>query len=103
MPGDRLLSLLFPEMAAGLAKPFGKLAPGTGVRWDPVRGVFVRPETPERKRAAFLETQPRADSAGPRLQDTRPGDWWLKGRDLEECKRANPEAARSWFPAPSKR
>ena len=100
---DRLLSLLFPEMAAGLAKPFGKLAPGTGVRWDPVRGVFVRPETPERKRAAFLETQPRADSAGPRLQDTRPGDWWLKGRDLEEWKRANPEAARSWFPAPSKR
>ena len=100
---DRLLSLLFPEMAEGLAKPFGKLAPGTGVRWDPERGVFVRPETPGRMRAAFLEAQPRTDSAGPQLQDTRPGDWWLRGRDLEEWKRANPEAARAWFPEPSKR
>lgn len=100
---DRLLSLLFPEMAAGLAKPFGTLTPGTGVRWDPERGVFVRPETPGRRRAAFLAAQPRTDSAGPGLQDTRPGDWWLRGRDLEEWKRANPEAARAWFPEPSKR
>ncbi|NKI93913.1 hypothetical protein [Rhizobacter sp. SG703] len=98
---DRLLSLLFPEMAAGLAKPFGKLAPGTGVRWEEERGMFVRPPLPERRRAGFIDTQPRSDRAGPRLLDTKPGDWWLKGRDLEAWKRANPEYARAWFPESS--
>jgi hypothetical protein len=95
---DRLLSLLFPEMAAGLAKPFGKLKPGTGVRWDQERGMFVRPPLPERRRAGFIDTQPRSDRAGPKLLDTKPGDWWLRGRDLEAWKRANPEYARAWFP-----
>lgn len=94
---DRLLSLLFPEMAAGLAKPFGKLTPGMGVRWDKEREVFVRPAIPGRGRAKFLENQPRADRIGPRLLDTKPGDWFLKGRDLDAWKRANPEAARVWF------
>lgn len=98
---DRLLSLLFPEMAAGLAKPFGKLTPGMGVRWDKEREVFVRPAIPERGRAMFLESQPRSDRAGERLLDTKPGDWFLRGRDLEAWKRANPEAARVWFSRPS--
>jgi hypothetical protein len=95
---DRLLSLLFPEMAAGLAKPFGKLAPGAGVRWDQELGMFVRPELPERRRAGFIDSQPRSDGAGTKWLDTKPGDWWLKGRDLEAWKRANPEYARAWFP-----
>jgi hypothetical protein len=95
---DRLLSVLFPEMAAGLAKKFGKLAPGTGVRWDREREMFVRPATPERRRVGFLAVQPRSDCAGQKLLDTKPGDWWLKGRDLEAWKRANPEYAQTWFP-----
>jgi hypothetical protein len=95
---DRLLSLLFPEMAAGLAKPGGKLAPGAGVRWDQERQMFVRPDVPDRRRAKFLEAQPRSDRVGSRLLDTKPGDWWLRGRDLEAWKRANPEWARAWFP-----
>jgi len=95
---DRLLSLLFPEMASGLAKPFGKLKPGDGVRWDQKKDMFVRPEVPDRRPARFLETQPRADSAKARLLDTRPGQWWLQGRDLEAWKKAHPEAAQAWFP-----
>jgi hypothetical protein len=38
-----------------------------------------------------------------RARDTKPGDWWLKGRDLEAWKRANPEYARAWFPESSDR
>lgn len=96
---DRLLSLLFPKMAVGLAKPFGKLAPGVGVRWNQERKMFVRPPLPERRRAGFIDTQPRSDRAGQKLLDTKPGDWWLKGRDLEAWKRANPEQAQAWFPS----
>lgn len=95
---DRLLSLLFPEMAGGLAKRFGKLKPGTGVRWNEERGMFDRPVLPERGRAGFLKVQPRPDRAGQKLLDTKRGDLWLKGRDLEEWKRANPEWSRAWFP-----
>ena len=99
---DRLLSLLFPEMAISLAKPGGKLKPSTGVRWDAELQMFVRPDVPDRRRAKFLETQPRSDRAGSRLLDTKPGDWLLKGRDLEAWKRANPEWARAWFPEETK-
>lgn len=95
---DRLLSLLFPEMAAGLAKKGGKLASAHSLNWDPGRQMYVRPDVPQRRRARFLAAQPRADQAGSRLLDTKPGDWLLKGRDLEAWKRANPEWAEVWFP-----
>lgn len=95
---DRVLSLVFPEMAAGLAKPFGKLSPGQGTRWDQERQQFVSPKVPERRRANFIATEPRVDRNRSKLLDTKPGDWWLKGRDLEAWKRANPEWARAWFP-----
>jgi hypothetical protein len=95
---DRLLSLAFPEMASALSKPLGKLAPSTGIRWDNEQGVLVRPVVPERRPAKFLATQPRSDRAGQRLLDTKPGQWWLQGRDLEAWKREHPDAAQAWFP-----
>jgi hypothetical protein len=96
---DRFLSLVFPEMASGLSKPFGKAAtPAAGVRWDASREIFVRPDVAERKPARFLALQPRTDGSQTRLLDTRPGQLWLQGRDLEAWKRAHPEAARDWFP-----
>jgi hypothetical protein len=65
---DRLLSVLFPEMAAMLAKPGGKrqleTAPGHR-EWQAARN--------------------------------RSGRHWLRGRDLEGWKQANPEWARHWF------
>jgi len=94
---DRLLSLLFPEMAAGLAKKGGKHESAHNLNWDPRRQMYVRPDLPERRRARFLASQPRADQASSRLLDTKPGDWMLKGRDLEAWKRANPEWAQVWF------
>lgn len=94
---DNVLALLFPEMAAALAKPGGKRAPSDTVSWDAQERVFRRHELPERRRATFIERQPSTLSAGGRLQDTRPGDWWLKGRDLEAWKKANPEYAKAWF------
>ena len=94
---DRLLSLLFPEMAAGLAKPFGKVDLVNSTKWDPERQMFVGPKLPERRRAPFLETQPRSDRPASKLLDTNPGHWWLQGRDLEAWKRAHPEAAKAWF------
>jgi len=52
---------------------------------------------PERRRTNFIATEPRVDRNKSKLLDTKPGDWWLKGRDLEAWKRANPEWARAWF------
>lgn len=95
---DKLLSLLFPPMAAGLAKKRGKLEAAHTLTWDDRRQMWVHPDLPERRRAKFLANQPRADQSGSRLLDTRPGDWWLKGRDLEAWKRANPEWAEMRFP-----
>lgn len=70
-PGyDRLLSLLFPDMAEALSKPGGKRQ-GT-------EQSFANTS----RRAYFIEHQPRADRAKGRLLDTPPGQWWLKGRDL---------------------
>ena len=96
---DRFLALAFPEMAEGLAKNFGKLSMSHELTWDATRGMFIRPhEVPVRRPAKFLEKQPRSDASRTRLLDTKPGQWWLQGRDLEAWKRANPEAAAAWFP-----
>lgn len=87
---DPLLSLLFPEMAAGLAKPFGKLKHRTGLGRIQERETSARAVSPEHPRS-------RSDRAGPKLQDARPGEGWLRGRALNEWKRAHPDAARDWF------
>ena len=96
---DRLLSLLFPEMAAGLAKRGAIASPE---RLEPTNSPHAnwREKLPERRRAGFLSDQPAAHRDHGRLLDTRPGDWWLKGRDLEAWKKANPEEGRAWFGAP---
>ena len=91
---DRLLSVLFPEMAPALAKPRGKRRLETAHGdWQAAKqsGLLTR------RRATFLEQSPRLDRAQLRYLDTRPGDQWLRGRDLEAWKKANPEWAKHWF------
>lgn len=94
---DRLLSVLFPEMAAALAKPGGKRR----LKTVPAHGDWQaakRAGLPTRRRAGFLERSPRTGVGTWRgYLDTRPGDTMLRGRDLEAWKRANPEASKLWF------
>lgn len=89
---DRLLSLLFPEMAPLLAKPFGKR---TNVSTGDARAV--------QNAQVYTEGQPRADVYEGVLVDTTDGDWWLKGRDLESWVRSNPSWAKVWFPRGTKK
>lgn len=93
---DRLLSVLFPEMAPALAKSGGKrrleTAPAHG-DWQAAK----RSGLPTRRRATFLEQSPRTDGGQQRYLDTRTGDEWLRGKDLEAWKKANPEWAKHWF------
>jgi hypothetical protein len=96
---DRLLSLLFPEMAEALAKPWGKHV--HDLRWVDGEQMFRRPFDTELKPAFFLERQPLVSKHDAPLIDTAPTDYWLKGRDLEAWKRANPSRAAA-FPAPQK-
>jgi hypothetical protein len=94
---DRLLSLLFPEMADGLAKSFGKRPVVPEVRWDEGKKRFLRSHTEQRSRpAGFLSREqvprdPLRRSAGGEIQE-----WFLKGAELEAWKRAHPEAASAW-------
>lgn len=79
-----------------LAKPGGKrpleTAPAHG-DWQAAK----RAGLPTRHRATFLDKSPRVGGDQRSLYvDTRPGDVWLKGRDLQAWKRANPERARLW-------
>lgn len=68
---DKLISLLFPEMASLLGKPFPhKLA---------VAPPMQNSTPPQQYRRSY-ET-----------------NIWLSGRELEEWKRRNPEAAERWF------
>ena len=94
---DRLLAVLFPKMAAMLAKPGAKrrneTLPASG-DWQGAK----RAGLPTRYRAAFLESSPRlGDGTQRRYLDAQPGDLWLRGRDLEVWKKAHPERARDWF------
>jgi hypothetical protein len=90
---DGLLSVLFPEMADALAKDFGKRRAASGGAQRRERASM---DTPIRSKAAYLEKQPKAAAMQVRLLDTPPDSFWLKGRDLDAWRRANPEAAR-WF------
>lgn len=89
---DRILSVLFPEMAADLAKP-GAKREGNKVRQ--ARSTQWH-ETYDRNPSMLVSTQPRSDGASWPLRDTNPSEWWLKGRDLERWKRENPQWASFW-------
>ena len=94
---DRLLSLLFPEMASGLAKPFGKRPVVPDLRWDEGKKRFLRGFTEHASRpAGFLTrgTAPRDPLRHGTGVDVR--DWFFKGAELEAWKRANPGAAADW-------
>jgi len=93
---DQLLSVLFPEMAPALAKPGGKRRLETVPAHGDWQGA-KRAGLPTRSRATFLGQSPRIDGDRQRYLDTRTGDAWLKGRDLEAWKAANPEWAKAWF------
>lgn len=87
---DRLLSVLFPEMADDLTKE--------GAKRDTQkhsRACSALHETYDRD-PAIVSQQPRSDAAPWPLQDTQPADWWLKGRDLERWMRQNPQSAAYW-------
>lgn len=94
---DRLLSLLFPEMASGLVKSFGKRPIVPELRWDEGQKRFLRGLTEHTSRpAGFLsrDTVPRDplhQGAGGDIKD-----WFFKGAELEAWKRANPGAAADW-------
>lgn len=94
---DRLLSLLFPEMADGLANPFGKRPVVPDLYWD-ARTQSFRPNYTERpsRRAGFLShestlREPLRRGGGGDIKD-----WFLRGAELEAWKKANPEAAAEW-------
>jgi hypothetical protein len=94
---DRLLSLLFPEMASGLAKPFGKRPVVPDLRWDEGKKRFLRGFTEHASRpAGFLS---RGTATRDPLRHGTGGDirdWFFKGAELEAWKRANPGAAADW-------
>ena len=96
---DRLLSLLFPEMAAGLAKPFGRRPLVPDIRWDQSKAGFVHayPE-PTPRPAAFLGRLADRGQQAPiqRSMSTDIRTWYLRGAELDAWKRANPEAAADW-------
>jgi hypothetical protein len=94
---DRILSLLFPAMAEALSRPMGKRKIIDAITWDIAQQKFRRHDAPTRSMARFVEHQPRADQVTGLLLDTKEGDWWLRGNDLDAWKKSNPDAARAWF------
>ena len=60
---DKLLAVLFPEMAAGLSKPLGKRPASSSVPTGAYWSEFNRHELPERRQATFMKRQPEAAAA----------------------------------------
>lgn len=83
---DRLLSLLFPEMAPGLGETFGTPS------YKPASAPISK------SRSTALPTPPsavqRTDRPGHQKLHSDPG--WLTGAALESWKRQYPESARQW-------
>ncbi|WP_286571648.1 hypothetical protein [Variovorax gracilis] len=100
---DRILTLLFPEMAGGLSKDFGKLKPSTGYEVQP------RYKASHRENVAESEASPKVASPTPQLGvqgsglDADKRGWWLRGRDLDAWCKANPESAAAFFGQQSRR
>lgn len=76
---DRLLSLLFPKMAAGLAHGFGKKQ----TRSEPDLHTTIQ---------GFMA--PRQAKPNTVYLDTPPMQVWLQGRDLERWRKEHPESAK---------
>jgi len=77
---DPLLGFLFPEMRDLLARPL----PGEQSEIQPRKSSL---ETRNPSRQSPSKEPPVYQATGPT---------WLKGKDLEDWKRANPEAAAKW-------
>ena len=78
---DKLLSMLFPEMAKGIATGFGTS------KWSKKKNLTSNNPTSSNT-TSFLSSK---------LVDTGYNDGWLVGRDLEIWKRSNPAAARDYM------
>lgn len=96
---DRLLSLLFPEMAPGLGHDFGKRPAVPNLVWDERARRFVKTHTEATSRPArflSMDAAPRDPYSRERAGTMK--DWVLRGAELDRWKRANPEAAAAWEP-----
>lgn len=93
---DRLLSLLFPEMAAGLKKPFGT------EDYKPDRNAAILARKPLSSSQDFLPEVGPSDF-WPWNQRTGSEPGWLKGRELEQWKIRNPAASRMFFNSATKK
>ncbi len=87
---DRLLSLLFPEMAASLRKPFGT------EDYKPDSKVFI----------PVMKSMSTSQDSSPEVRPSYPWPWnqrpgsdlgWLKGWELEQWKIRNPAASKMFF------
>ena len=89
---DRILTLIFPEMAAALARPIGKMV--LAVAKSDEQGETML----ERRRSAVrrLASERQSSGASPHSSDENLTSAWLTGCAYEEWKRANPEAAQVW-------
>lgn len=91
---DRLLSLLFPEMAPALANGYGKIGMKLPRRsnakatenFDPMAADMESTYRRQMPRTAFSPTPKRSDKSG----------LWLEGEELEQWRRNNPEYAKGW-------
>jgi len=95
---DRLLTLLFPEMADGLANRFGTRPVVADLRWDESKNRIERAFTESAsRRAAFLS---RDTAQHEPLRHGSDGgdvkDWFFKGAELAAWKCKNPGAAADW-------
>jgi len=91
---DRLIALLFPEMAAGLAKSGGKRPAQDRTTTEP----YEQP----RERAPRPDSQSRRPSAAEAAASDhfvapREENLWLRGSMLQRWMKENPEWARAWF------
>lgn len=77
---DKLLSMLFPEMAISLANGFGTS------RWRPK--IHPTSQKPTINNATAILSS--------KLMDTSSDDGWLKGRDLDNWNRSYPDAAKNF-------
>ena len=94
---DRILATLFPEMADGLSKPFGRRPSVPDLWWNSKTGQF----TPafEQRRSRPSEFLSKSGLGGLPMRGADGGTlatWVLKGAELEAWKRANPENAEAW-------
>lgn len=96
---DRLLSVLFPEMAVGLAHDFGKRPAVPNLVWNEVSRRFVKTYTETSShRARFLLTDAAPSEPLCHGGDGSIKSWVYRGAELQRWKRANPEAAAAWEP-----